>query len=206
MLFIRSEFCTPDQSRSSYLSEGLHIVLKLVKESDSTSNSPVSFCLTASRIAPSSALELELRAELSARPTCTSRRDSVRACTKGKEEKSANLVVDHLIEEAAAEGLLLEPPVQGPVGDVGIISRANTTGEQGDDAAGSVKDDSVRVSWGGGGAAPLIIWQESGFDGCALDAAFLIDGRERVQPVLSEFSAQPYDQNVSCLLGPATNT
>ena len=87
---------------------------------------------------------MELRAELSARPTCTSWRDSVRACTKGKEEKRANLVVDHLIEEAAGEGLLdllLEPPVQGPVGNVGIISRANTTGEQGDDAAGSVKDD-----------------------------------------------------------------
>ena len=44
---------------SSYFSERLHIALRLVKESDSISRPSLSFCLSASRIAPSSALELE---------------------------------------------------------------------------------------------------------------------------------------------------
>ena len=42
---------------------------------------------------------------------------------------------------------------------------------------------------GGGGAAPLIVWQESDLDGCDLDPTFLVDARERVQPVLDRHFA-----------------
>jgi len=58
---MRSAFWTPDadQFRSSYLGESMHIALRLVSESDSISRSSVSFCLSTSRIAPSSAQELD---------------------------------------------------------------------------------------------------------------------------------------------------
>ena len=59
MPFKRSAFRTPYQFMSSYFSDRLHIALKLDRASDSISRSSVSFRLSASRIAPSSALELE---------------------------------------------------------------------------------------------------------------------------------------------------
>ena len=55
---------------SSYLPDGLQIALKLVRESDSISRSSTSFCLSASGIAPSSALEFE--AVLASSPTFSS--------------------------------------------------------------------------------------------------------------------------------------
>jgi len=58
MLFRRSEFDISVQIMSSYLSAYVQIALRLVRESDSILSSD-SFCLNASRIAPSSAREFE---------------------------------------------------------------------------------------------------------------------------------------------------
>jgi len=55
----RSAFWIPSQFRSSYFSECVHIAFRLVSESDSISKSSVSFCLSASSMAASSARELD---------------------------------------------------------------------------------------------------------------------------------------------------
>src|SRR5258706_10402028 len=59
MLFRRSVLCTPFQFMSSYLIESLQIAFRLDSESDSITRLSISFCLSASRIAPNSALELD---------------------------------------------------------------------------------------------------------------------------------------------------
>src|SRR5258706_319511 len=55
MLFRRSALCTPFQFMSSYLIESLQIAFRLDSESDSITRLSISFCLSASRIAPNSA-------------------------------------------------------------------------------------------------------------------------------------------------------
>jgi len=104
---------------------------------------------------------------------------------KGKKKNCTNLA-DYLVEEAAGEGLLdllLEPPVRGPVGYVGLVGRAAAAGEQGDDATAPVEHDGARIPTGGEGAALLVVGQNGGLDGRALDALVVIDASERVQPV-----------------------
>src|SRR5258706_8286265 len=59
MFFRMSLFCTPFQFKSSYLIESLQMALRLESESDSTIRSSVLFCLRASSLALSSALELD---------------------------------------------------------------------------------------------------------------------------------------------------
>jgi len=106
--------------------------------------------------------------------------------TKGKEKKNCTNLADDLVEEAAGESLLdllLEPPVRGPVGYVGLVGRAAAAGEQGDDATGPVEDDGSRIPPGGEGAALLVVGQDGGLDRRALDAVVVIDASERVQPV-----------------------
>ena len=60
-----------------------------------------------------------------------------------RDRKWNEKLADDLVEVAAGEGLLdflVDPPVWGPVSNVGLVGAA-TTGEQGDDTASSVEDD-----------------------------------------------------------------
>jgi hypothetical protein len=90
-----------------------------------------------------------------------------------------------LVEVAAGEDLLhllFEPPVRGPVGYVGLVGRASTAGEQGDNAANPVEDDGAGVSRSGEGAMRLVVREDGGLNGRVLDDV-LGGTSERPQPV-----------------------
>ena len=100
-------------------------------------------------------------------------------------KKKCTNLIDEWVEVAAREGLLdllLHPPVRCPVGNVGLIGRAATTGKQGDDTAVSAEDDGARVSWGGEGAT-LAIGYDDGLHGPAVDAVVGVDANGRVESV-----------------------
>ena len=100
--------------------------------------------------------------------------------------RRAHHLLDVVVEVAARKhllNLLVEPPVRGHVGDVGLFSRATTAGEHADDGATPLEDDGARIS-GGREGAPLPVARQDGYlDGRLLDAVFGVDASERVQPV-----------------------
>ncbi len=96
-----------------------------------------------------------------------------------------NLVVDDGVEEAAGQGVHdvgLKFVPGSRIGNVGLFGRAATAGEQGDDAAFPVEDNSARVSLVGEGATPAV-GQDGGLERGKLKILIGVVANERLEPV-----------------------
>ena len=97
------------------------------------------------------------------------------------------VVGDDWVEVAAGQGLLdvrLKFIPCGTECDVGLISRAATTSEHGDDTASSIEDDGTRVAFVGEGATPAV-GHDGSFEGSKLEIAAVVvtnKGFESVDP------------------------
>ena len=99
--------------------------------------------------------------------------------------------------------LLLKPPVRGPISYICCISRASTTGDQGNNTTSPVKDDGTRISLGREGALLPVMGQDANLNGCVLDAMVTVDASERLKPIGTTYSGacgQAILHNNKCLI------
>ena len=111
--------------------------------------------------------------------------------SKGQKTKTRGSSKGHVANRRSSRGgsqeylfhLLFKPPVGGPIRDVNVVSLPGTAGEQGDNTACPIENDSTRISWSGKRATLPVIWQNGHLHGRVRDAVIGIDASERPKAV-----------------------